>query len=152
MDRTAYNECMKPYISGSGRSKQERTLSFCVGAKVCSGKAWSDEEAIGQCNAPRLPKWAKRSNDEPEQLSCPQRTQRAKTTIDQMLSGIREGAPDIEMAAQAINDIHACHKDSDVLAVAKEAFDGFKDIADRAYLKGEGAEVAKKLELVGALL
>lgn len=45
-DRTAYNNCMKPYMRGSGEDKR---LSFCVGAKVCSGKAASEDQARQIC-------------------------------------------------------------------------------------------------------
>lgn len=45
-DRTAYNTCMKPYMQGSGEDKR---LSFCVGAKICSGKAASEDQARQIC-------------------------------------------------------------------------------------------------------
>ena len=55
MDREQYNECMKPYISGK-KAKEERKLDFCIGAKVCSGKAKSEEEARHIClTAPKAP-------------------------------------------------------------------------------------------------
>lgn len=58
MDRAAYNKCMKPYITGTGKSQEERRLSFCMGAKVCSGKAGSEEEARQIClsEPPKEPK------------------------------------------------------------------------------------------------
>lgn len=40
MDRASYNACMKPYMSGGGEDRKRR---FCIGAKICSGKA-SDEK------------------------------------------------------------------------------------------------------------
>lgn len=39
-DRTAYNQCMRPWMAGGG---EEKKLNFCIGAKVCSGKMDEDE-------------------------------------------------------------------------------------------------------------
>ena len=43
---SAYTECMKPYMSGGGAN---RKLRFCVGAKLCSGKASTEAEAGELC-------------------------------------------------------------------------------------------------------
>lgn len=48
MDRKAYNSCMKPYLTGQ-KTKDQRKLDFCIGAKVCSGKADNQTEAKGMC-------------------------------------------------------------------------------------------------------
>ena len=48
MDRATYNECLKPYITGS-KPKEQRTLDFCIGAKMCSGKAANPDEAREIC-------------------------------------------------------------------------------------------------------
>jgi hypothetical protein len=57
MGREAYNECMKPYISGP---HEDRKGDFCIGAKICSSKATDKEEAARLCAEaaalPRLPK------------------------------------------------------------------------------------------------
>jgi hypothetical protein len=53
--RTEYNQCMRPYITGS-KPKEQRKLDFCVGAKICSGKASSRDEAIQICSLPKVPK------------------------------------------------------------------------------------------------
>ena len=47
---------MRPFITGSGKSKEERQHSFCVGAKICSGKAKTEEEAAQLCSLPKEPK------------------------------------------------------------------------------------------------
>jgi hypothetical protein len=44
--REEYNQCMKPYISGQHK---DRKLSFCAGAKICTGKASTIEEAEKIC-------------------------------------------------------------------------------------------------------
>lgn len=49
MDRGAYNQCMSPYMSGQGLSKEERKLNMCVGAKLCTGKAKDEAEAQQIC-------------------------------------------------------------------------------------------------------
>jgi hypothetical protein len=43
---------MSPYISGK-KEPAQRKLDFCVGAKICSGKAKTREEAVTLCNAPK---------------------------------------------------------------------------------------------------
>ncbi len=53
MDRKAYNECLSPWIKGKGIDKEERKLRFCTGAKVCSGKAKDEKEAIELCKLPK---------------------------------------------------------------------------------------------------
>ena len=46
--REEYNACMRPYITGS-KPKEQRKLDFCIGAKICSGKAKDEEEARKIC-------------------------------------------------------------------------------------------------------
>lgn len=48
MNRTEYNKCMIPYISGS-KPKEQRKSDFCIGAKMCSGRANTREEASRLC-------------------------------------------------------------------------------------------------------
>lgn len=50
--REEYNKCIIPYISGS-KPKEQRRLDFCVGAKVCSGKAKDRAEAERLCSLPK---------------------------------------------------------------------------------------------------
>jgi hypothetical protein len=70
MDRAAYNNCMRPYITGS-KPKEQRKLDFCVGAKVCSGKASSREEAVQLCSLPKEPKESKKPSQRASKgLSC----------------------------------------------------------------------------------
>jgi len=56
MDREAYNACMRPYITGKGKSKEDRKADFCVGAKICSGKASSEDEARQLCDVAKAEK------------------------------------------------------------------------------------------------
>lgn len=46
MNQTDYRTCMIPYMRGGG---EDRKLRFCLGAKVCSGKAKDEEEAEKLC-------------------------------------------------------------------------------------------------------
>lgn len=46
MEQEQYRACMKPYMAGAGPDKRMR---FCVGAKICSGKAKSEAEAQQIC-------------------------------------------------------------------------------------------------------
>jgi hypothetical protein len=47
MPREEYNKCMIPWIKG--KEGLERRTSFCAGAKICSGKAKTLEEAKDLC-------------------------------------------------------------------------------------------------------
>ncbi len=49
---STYTLCMKPYMSGGG---PDRKLRFCIGAKICSGKA-ADEETAKQICLSQPPK------------------------------------------------------------------------------------------------
>lgn len=56
-DRTAYNTCMKPYMTGAGKSREERNTGMCIGAKLCTGKAKNEDEALKLCQeASKQPK------------------------------------------------------------------------------------------------
>lgn len=44
--REEYNKCMIPYMTGGGPDRKER---FCLGAKLCSGKANNEQEAAKLC-------------------------------------------------------------------------------------------------------
>ncbi|KKM97414.1 hypothetical protein LCGC14_1168180 [marine sediment metagenome] len=46
MDRAKYTNCMIPFMKGGG---PDRKLRFCIGAKVCSGKAKTEAEAEQIC-------------------------------------------------------------------------------------------------------
>jgi len=69
--REQYNTCMKPYISGQ---HEDRKLDFCIGAKMCAGKASTEEEARQICLLPKEPKAprTRRSSsiDIPKLASC----------------------------------------------------------------------------------
>jgi hypothetical protein len=52
MDRKQYNQCMVPFMKGS-KPKEQRQFDMCVGAKICSGKAGTEEEAISICSLPK---------------------------------------------------------------------------------------------------
>lgn len=60
MDRKVYNKCMGDYIRGKGKTPEERRIGFCVGAKMCSGKAAEESEARELClvarSEPKPPK------------------------------------------------------------------------------------------------
>lgn len=56
MDRKQYTACMVPFMKGGG---PDRKLRFCIGAKLCSGKSKTEEEAKKVCLLPKEPKPAK---------------------------------------------------------------------------------------------
>lgn len=72
MDREKYNTCMRPYIKGKDKTKEQRQQGFCVGAKICSGKAKDDKEAQYLCSLPKEPKPEKKSarRRQQEQDAC----------------------------------------------------------------------------------
>jgi hypothetical protein len=49
MNRTEYNNCMRPYLTGS-KPKEKRKSDFCIGAKICSGKAQTRDQAAQLCS------------------------------------------------------------------------------------------------------
>lgn len=53
--REEYNACMRPYITGK-KPKEQRKLDFCVGAKLCSSKSKTKEEAERLCRQPKPPR------------------------------------------------------------------------------------------------
>jgi hypothetical protein len=75
--RKEYNACMRPYITGS-KPKEQRKLDFCVGAKICSGKAPSREDAIQLCSLPKESKTLKKS----VQQATPQKNNPCASIID----------------------------------------------------------------------
>jgi len=54
-NREKYNQCMRPFITGS-KPKEQRKQDFCIGAKICSGKAKNTDEAQRICSQPKPPK------------------------------------------------------------------------------------------------
>ena len=46
MKREEYNACMSPYMKGGGEDRKER---FCIGAKLCSSRAQTEDEAKRLC-------------------------------------------------------------------------------------------------------
>jgi len=70
-NREKYNACLSPFIKGKNKSKEQRQLDFCIGAKVCS-KGVSREEAERLCRLPKAPKVPKKSRKQKqeEENSC----------------------------------------------------------------------------------
>lgn len=68
MDRHQYSQCVGDRMRGLKVTPQERKGAFCRSAKICSGKASSDEEAARMCEisasqpkAPRASKGTRRA-------------------------------------------------------------------------------------------
>lgn len=67
--REDYTTCMVPYMKGGGPDRKER---FCIGAKLCSGKASTKEEAARMCAEaaanpkPRKPRKSRKGEECPE--------------------------------------------------------------------------------------
>jgi len=72
MDREKYNTCIRPYIKGKDKTKEQRQQDFCVGAKICSSKAKDEKEATYLCSLPKEPKPEKKSarRRQEEQNTC----------------------------------------------------------------------------------
>ena len=156
MDRIAFNACMSPWIKGKGRTKDERKQRFCIGAKICSGKASNEEEAIQLC-ASTLPKWAKaavKEEKQEENISCSDRTSRAKQNIEALALKVKVGEAEEckGLAATIMQDILVCHKDTEIGAKVKSAMDEFHSLSKGFYLNSEGKDFAKSMDEVVALL
>ena len=65
--REAYNSCMKPHISGK---HEDRKMDFCIGAKICSGKAKDEDEARRLCLLPKEAKEAKGKKGKKSPKTC----------------------------------------------------------------------------------
>jgi len=72
--REEYTACMKPYMTGGGPERKER---FCIGAKICSGKANNQQEAIKLCaeaaanpKAPKAKRGARKCVITPDMAVC----------------------------------------------------------------------------------
>ena len=152
MDRVQYNSCMSPYIRGKDKTKEERQMGFCVGAKLCSGKAKTEEEARTICNQPHLPKWAAEKKEE-ERLTCPQRIDRSLKTILEVRDLIKAGQTDKikESLAAILQDVHACAPE-EVVRLANDTLNDVKKTAGEFYFKGEGREMVKDLDMLTGLL
>lgn len=149
MDRATYNECMKPHMTGS-KTKQQRQHDMCVGAKLCSGKATSTEEAEAICNQPKLPKWAKSLVPKGEEdITCQERKKRSLEAIEVINLKVRSGEAEevIDIGARVLNDLIACKTDSSVFSLANEAMTDLHDLSKRHYLKGEAKDLENKLNL-----
>lgn len=55
ISRKEYNQCMVPFMKGS-KPKEQRQFDMCVGAKLCSGKAETEDQAKTICSLPKEPK------------------------------------------------------------------------------------------------
>lgn len=146
MDREAYNVCMKPHMSGKGKSKQERRQAMCIGAKLCTGKAKNEQEAAIMCAAPKMPKWAKGA--EPvESTSCDERVKMLTEDLDVIQLKVREGeAAEVKALAGRVLVIGQTCLSDPFFAKAVEAMDGVHELSTRHYLKGEAKEVIRQID------
>jgi hypothetical protein len=152
MNRTEYNACMRPFITGS-KPKEERQRSFCIGAKICSGKAQTEEEAAKLCSN-AIPKWARQAlPKEDDNLPCPDRIARVHQTIDaitlQLKTGDTEGM--LPASARLLSDIQKC-RPGEIAELAGVVAHDIKGFANRFYLKGEAKDVQNQLAVLKELL
>lgn len=152
MDRVAYNTCMRPFITGKDKTKEERQQGFCVGAKLCSGKAKTEEEARAICAAPRVPKWAA-AKEEPEKLTCPQKIDRTLKNILDVRELIKSGETEKikEPLATILQDIHACAPE-EVVKLATDTINDVKKTTSDFFFKGEGRQMLADLAMLTRLL
>ena len=151
-NRAEYNACMRPYITGS-KPKEERKRDFCVGAKICSGKAQSKEEALTLC-ANTVPKWARQALPKgDDNLSCDARISRVHETIDAIVLGLKAGdiAEMVPACAQVLSDVTKC-RPGEVAELAEVAVKEVKGLSKRYYLKGEAKDAQNKLAALKELL
>ena len=153
MDSKEYNACMRPYITGKGKLKEQRKLDFCIGAKICAGRAQTVEEAIPLC-ANTVPKWARQALPKgDDNLSCDARISRVHETIDAIVLGLKAG--DIEemvpACAQVLSDVTKC-RPGEVAELAEVAVKEVKGLSKRYYLKGEAKDAQNKLAALKELL
>ncbi len=155
MDRKLFNQCMSPFMKGGkGKTKEERRMNMCIGAKLCTKKASNEAEALKLCNMPKLPKWAKdgAKSEEPEKaMTCTERTVRLKEAIPEIKSIIQSGQTDDikKLLAQSLKDIHDCHAgDEDIVKLADDTFANIRTTTKDFFFKGEAREIYNDLDLL----
>ena len=144
--RQEYNACVSTFLKGKQLTRPERKKEFCVAAKICSGKAGDRDMAAELCAA--------KSTGKQETISCEKRVQRAVTGLAQAKEMIRKGANEGlgDLMKQVIGDIGGCISDEAIVILAQAAGDEAKSITGRFYLKGEGKDTIRQIELLeGAL-
>jgi len=151
-NREEYNACMRPFITGS-KPKEQRKRDFCVGAKICSGKAQTEEEAADLC-AKALPKWAQKAlPKEEENLSCDMRIERVRKNIEGFELGLKSGDI-VEMKpvfAQFLDDISKC-RPGPIKELAEVIAGDMRELSKRYYLKGEARDVINQMSALKELL
>jgi len=152
MDRTAYNQCMVPHMQGQ-KSKEQRQHDMCVGAKLCTGKVATREEAEQICSMPKLPKWAKAALPEVEDCSCPEKMKRTLDHLDLIALKVHEGeAGEAKgLAALVLNDAISCRPEL-VPGLIDETMAQVNSLGKRFYLKGESREVENQLKMIKEVL
>jgi hypothetical protein len=144
---------MRPYITGKGRSKEERQHSFCEGAKICSGRAQTKEEAAQLCSN-TIPKWARQAlPKDDDNLSCPERIARVNQTIDAITLGLKAGDTEemVPACAQLLSDVTKC-RPGEIAELAEVTVKEIKDLSKRYYMKGEAKDAQAKLAALKELL
>ena len=150
MNREEYNACMAPYMQGS-KTKEQRQHDMCIGAKICSGKAKTEEEADKICSIPRLPKWAKKELPQDEKpVTCETRLARVQQNLDTINEQVKVGKAEevLPQAAQVLNDLFTCLPEPAIVEIAKDAMETARTLSKGFYFKGEGKNLKKKLELL----
>lgn len=99
--REEYNACMKPYMTGS-KPKEQRQLDFCVGAKLCSGKAKDEKEAERVCLLPKPPK------EEKERKRREVPTCNVEQIVSCLIDNLDTDADDVEAALRKAVSVCVC--------------------------------------------
>ena len=151
MERAEFNACMRPYMQGR-KSKQERSQSMCIGAKLCTGKAKTPDEAATICSQPKLPKWVGKDKD--TETLCSVKSQRIPKTLDAIALQVKSGETDQlkPTISQLVHDVYACASDEKKRLAANSLATAANDIIGRPYLKAEGRDVLKAIELLQSTL
>ncbi len=166
MDRQAFNDCMRPHISGH---HENRKLSFCTGAKLCAGKAKTVAEAEQICRdqPPKPPKERKarkvgcppcNCDKAPvvvfEDLPCPESRQRSLNNLDTILTDVKAGmaVKTVDLGNQVVKDTSKCHKDDGVPELAKDLVGDLQDLSKRFYFKSEMNELKGKIDILRSVI
>ena len=94
--REEYNACMVPFMKGGG---PDRKVRFCIGAKLCSGKSKSEEEAKHLCSLPKEPKPTKARKSKDGAKSCEKEVRElAHCIVDKIDMNLAHNINSIEVA------------------------------------------------------
>ena len=114
--REEYNSCIKKFISGTGKTPEQRRLSFCIGAKICSHKAKTEEEAKKICLLPKPDKPDKSEDSEKKTRKSHKKNDCTPCIGKDIIKALYDGDSDLmdSLMEGPLKDIKKCTEPSEI--------------------------------------